>query len=182
MQFCSSAVQMVGRLFGIVTTAPDGATIPFTGISAFAGMAALAVVTAVLASVLASALAVAAALAFAALCFSSLSSFCSSKRICCYKTAISASLLADCAVAGDAAKDAVKAPAQSAAVVIIGFIKPSLLSQYSRPISSDRSLFDCLLWPSPGRRQRWSRSTARQLLESSGQSRHWRWRAGAARS
>jgi len=36
MQFWSSAVQMVGRLFGIVTTTAEGATAPLTGIAALA--------------------------------------------------------------------------------------------------------------------------------------------------
>ena len=36
MQFWSSAVQMVGRLFGIVTTTAEGATAPLTGALALA--------------------------------------------------------------------------------------------------------------------------------------------------
>src|SRR6516162_3432644 len=97
MQFCWSTVQMVGRLFGMVTTASDGVITPLDGIGAFAGMVALAFATAALASVLA----LAAALALAALCFSSLSSFCSSRCSCCFRSAISASLLLGSATAGE---------------------------------------------------------------------------------
>src|SRR6516164_5119065 len=98
MQFCWSTVQMVGRLFGMVTTTSDGVITPLGGIGAFAGMVALAFATAAVAS----ALTLAAALALAALCcFSSLSSFCSSKRSCCFRSAISASLLLGSATAGD---------------------------------------------------------------------------------
>ena len=86
-QFCSSAVQMVGRLFGIVTTTPDGATGPLTG------MAALALATTAFASERASAFAsafvFAAAAVFAAVWFWSLSSFCSSIFNCCFRSAIS---------------------------------------------------------------------------------------------
>ena len=99
-QFSPSAVQMVGRLFGIVTTAPAAAT------GALDRMAALALATLTLALALASS---ALALAFARpRCwprsgFCSLSSFCSIKRNCCLSSAISASLLpADCAWACEA--------------------------------------------------------------------------------
>jgi hypothetical protein len=77
MQFCWSAVQIKGRLFGIDTTTSDGTAAPFGGMAAFAGMAGMAFATARLAC----ALAVAAAVALAALCFSSLSSFCSRDAI-----------------------------------------------------------------------------------------------------
>lgn len=88
MQFWSSALQMVGRLFGIFTTTPDGsATGPLTG------MAALALVTAAFASdrasALASLLAFAATAVFAAVCFCTLLSFCSSNHNCCFRSAIS---------------------------------------------------------------------------------------------
>jgi hypothetical protein len=71
MQFCWSAVQMVGRLFGMVTTVSGGVIATLDGIGAFAGMVALAFAT----TGLASALALVATAALAALCFSSLSSF-----------------------------------------------------------------------------------------------------------
>src|ERR1700732_5481646 len=121
MQFCPSAVQMVGRLFGIDTTASEDTAPPFGGRAAFAGMAALALATAALAS----ALALAAALVLAAPCFSSLSSFCSSRCSCCFRSAISASLPPDCAKVGDAAS---ASTAQMANVVIFVLMTSSPLS------------------------------------------------------
>ena len=110
-QLAWSAVQMVGRLFGIVTTTPDAGAGPLTGIDA------LALATAAYASERASALASAFALAlafavaavFAAVWLWSLSSFCSSIFNCCFSSAISCSLLlADwawtCEVASAAAR------------------------------------------------------------------------------
>lgn len=83
MQFSPSAVQMVGLLFGIDTTAPDDTA------GAFVDMAALALAIAVFASALASAFASALALAvatlFAVVCFWSLSSLLSSRCSCCFK-------------------------------------------------------------------------------------------------
>ena len=67
-QFCSSAVQMVGRLFGIVTTTPEAGGGPLTGIAALAlaTMAFASVRASAFASALASALAFAVAAVFAA--------------------------------------------------------------------------------------------------------------------
>src|ERR1700746_2855980 len=93
---------MVGRLFGMVTTASDGTTAPLGGVITFAGTAAA---LASAAAALASGLAVAPVLALVALWFSSLSSFCSSRRSCCFKSAISAAVsLVVCAAADEAAK------------------------------------------------------------------------------
>ena len=85
---------MVGRLPGIVTTAPVGATGPLTG------MAALALATLAVASTFA--LAFAAAVVLAEVCFCNLSSFCSSRRSCCRSSAISWSLPPDSACAYEA--------------------------------------------------------------------------------
>src|ERR1700757_4126361 len=85
MQFCSSAVQIVGRLFGILTMASGGGGRALTGTTPFPSSA----VTLALASVLAVALAVATVLA--AVCFCSLSSFSSISRSCFFSAAISAS-------------------------------------------------------------------------------------------
>src|SRR5882762_3254940 len=96
MQFCSSAVQIVGRLFGMWTTASGGAAGALTGTGAFGATT----LTLTLASALALALAAAAVLA--AVCFCSLSSFSSISRSCFFSTAISASVeLADCALTCD---------------------------------------------------------------------------------
>src|SRR5580704_6427492 len=89
MQFCSSAVQIVGRLFGILTMVSGGAAGALTGTTPFASTLTLA-----LASVL--------ALALAAVCFCSLSSFSSIRRSCFFSAAISVSVeLADCAMTCD---------------------------------------------------------------------------------
>src|SRR5258708_18910786 len=87
MQFRSSAVQIVGRLFGIFTTTSEGATGPLTGYAALA-LATLTLVSAF-------ALALAAAAVLAAVCFFRLSSFCSIRRSCCFRAAISAAAPAD---------------------------------------------------------------------------------------
>jgi uncharacterized protein (DUF697 family) len=95
MQFSPSAVQMVGRLFGMVTTTPDAGAGPLSG------MAALALATTAFASERASAfasafaatLAFAVAAVFAAVWLWSLSSFCPSILNCCLSSAISCSLL-----------------------------------------------------------------------------------------
>jgi hypothetical protein len=83
----SRAVQIVGRLFGIMTTTPDAGTGALTGIAALA--LATAARASALASVLASVFACAAAAVFADVCFYSLSSFCSNIRSCCFSSAIS---------------------------------------------------------------------------------------------
>src|SRR5262245_2777274 len=118
MQFSPSAVQMVGRLFGIVTTAPAIGAVPLTGKAA-----ALALMTAVLTSafaVSALAFALAAAAALAEDCFCSRSSFCSIRRSCCFNSAISASLLPDdCACAADAVTSPATATAAAVLIIII---------------------------------------------------------------
>src|SRR6187402_588302 len=94
-QFAPSALQMVGRLFGIVTTTPDAGAGPLSGIAAFA-LATTAFASeraSALASAFASDLAFAVAAVFAAVWLWSLSSFCSSIFNCCFKSAISCSLL-----------------------------------------------------------------------------------------
>src|ERR1700730_317921 len=91
MQFCSSVVQIVGRLFGMWTTASGSAAGALTGTTAF-GAATLALASAL-------ALALAAAAVLAAVFFCTLSSFSSISRSCFFSAAISASaLLAACAL------------------------------------------------------------------------------------
>ena len=120
MQFNPSGVQMVGRLPGIVTTAPDGATGPLTG------MAALALATLAVASTLA--LAFAAAVVLAEVCFCNLSSFCSSRRSCCRNSAISESLLP---VDSARACETNNAPIRLAAVAIPVFVLDMRASPFS---------------------------------------------------
>ncbi|MHC2251786.1 hypothetical protein ACVILK_001478 [Bradyrhizobium embrapense] len=87
-------MQIVGRLFGIVTTTPDGAIGPLTGMAALA----LATRAALASAAFAFAFALAAVAVLALVCCCSLSSFCSSIFSCCFSSAISASLPppADC--------------------------------------------------------------------------------------
>src|SRR5262249_6955589 len=93
MQFCSSAVQIVGRLFGIVTIALGG------GAGTLTGMVALALATLTFGSALAFAAEV-----LATVCFCSRSSFSSTSRSCFFRAAISSSVeLADCALACETA-------------------------------------------------------------------------------
>src|SRR5689334_455542 len=94
-QLAWSAVQMVGRLFGMVTTTPDAGAGPLTGIAAFA-LATTAFASeraSAFASAFASALALAVAAVFAAVWLWSLLSFCSSIFSCCLSSAISCALL-----------------------------------------------------------------------------------------
>src|SRR6202795_4778956 len=96
MQFCSSAVQIVGRLFGILTMASGRGGRALTGTTPFAPSA----VTLAFGSVLA--LALAAATVLAVVCFCSRSSFSSISRSCFFSAAISTSVeLADCALTCD---------------------------------------------------------------------------------
>src|SRR5580704_10474948 len=120
MQFCSSAVQIVGRLFGILTMVSGGAAGALTGTTPFASTLTLA-----LASVLA--LALAAATVLAAVCFCSLSSFSSISRSCFFSTAISASVeLADCAMTCDPTNVMTIASAIFVLCVAKGIETPSL--------------------------------------------------------
>src|SRR6478752_426021 len=115
MQFCSSAVQTVGRLFGILTMTSGGAAGALTGTTAFG------------AATLALALALAAATVLAAVCFCSLSSFSSISRSCFFSAAISASVeLADCALASDPTNVMTIASAIFAICVAKGIEAPSL--------------------------------------------------------
>ena len=128
-QFKPSAVQMVGRLPGIVTTAPAGATGPLTGTAAFA----LATLTVVALASSALALAFAAAVVLAAVCRCSLSSFCSSSRSCCRSSAISESLPpADSACACEASIS----PIKLAAVTTPDFVLDMRASPYHPGFSS----------------------------------------------
>ena len=129
MQFKPSGVQMVGRLPGIVTTAPAGATGPLTG------MAALAFATVTLALALASsalALAFAAAAVLALVWRCNLSSFSSSRRNCCRSSAISESLPADCAWACEANS----APIRPIAVATPDFVLDMRTSPFTLDLSS----------------------------------------------
>src|SRR3954469_10264855 len=94
-QFWPSALQMVGRLPGMVTVAAAGGGMiaPLTGIAALA-LASVAVALALALASSALALALAAADVVAAVCFCNLSSFCSINFSCCLSSAISVSALA----------------------------------------------------------------------------------------
>src|SRR5246500_5111361 len=125
MQFCSSAVQIVGRLFGILTMTSGGGGRALTGMGAF-GSTTLALA---LASALALALAAVAVLA--AVCFCSLSSFSSISRSCFFSPAISASVeLADCAPTCDPANVMTIASAIFVLCVAKGIEGPSLQSGF----------------------------------------------------
>src|SRR5579871_1047356 len=145
-QFWSSAVQIVGRLFGIVTTTPDGATGPLTGMVAFAFATVAAFASAAFAFALAFAallLASAAALALSVVCCCSLSSFCSSMRNCCFSSAISASLpLPDSDRAGDATS-APAIPTATAATLLACFIARSPVDVSSHPTTTLEVQRDC---------------------------------------
>ncbi|MGY3358147.1 hypothetical protein ACVWZK_004810 [Bradyrhizobium sp. GM0.4] len=113
---------MVGRLFGIVTTTPDAGAGPLSGIAALAlATAAFASERAsAFASAFASSLAFAVAAVFAAVWLWSLSSFCSSIFSCCFRSAISWSLLlADWAWACEAASAAARPIAVAAILVLL---------------------------------------------------------------
>src|SRR3954451_15978664 len=117
-QFAPSAVQMVGRLFGIVTTTPDAGAGPLSGIAALA--LATAAFASERASAFASSLAFAVAAVFAAVWLWSLSSFCSSVFNCCFRSAISWSLLlTDWAWACEAASAAARPSVAAANVLLI---------------------------------------------------------------
>src|SRR3954451_16995199 len=113
---------MVGRLFGIVTTTPDAGAGPLSGIAALA-LATTAFASdraSAFASAFASSLAFAVAAVFAAVWLWSLSSFCSSIFNCCFRSAISCSLLlADWAWACGAASAAARPIAVAAILVLL---------------------------------------------------------------
>src|SRR5246127_355186 len=123
MQFCSSAVQIVGRLFGILTMASGGSVGALTGTMPLASTLSLA-----FASVLALALSAAAVLAVVRFC--SLSSFSSISRSCFFSAAISASAeLADCALTREPTSVITKAIVTLALCVAIPIEAPSLQSE-----------------------------------------------------
>src|ERR1700688_1368448 len=120
MQFCSSAVQIVGRLFGMLEMVSGGAAGALTGTIPFASTLSLALVSVF-------ALVLAATTVLAAVCFCSLSSFSSISRSCFFSAAISASVeLADCAPTCDPTNVMTIASATFVLCVAKGIEAPSL--------------------------------------------------------